>query len=98
MSRSSPGHAGPTASRRSSGIVFTGIIEEIGEVAALEAQGDSAVLTVRATRISADLTHGASIAVNGVCLTVVGWAGRSPTEIRFDVMGETLKRSVIGTL
>jgi riboflavin synthase len=78
--------------------VFTGIIEEIGEVAALEAHGDSAVLMVRATRIADDLTHGASIAVNGVCLTVVGWGGTNPTEIRFDVMGETLKRSVIGTL
>jgi len=83
---------------RSSGNVFTGIIEEIGEVAALEAHGDSAVLMVRATRIADDLTHGASIAVNGVCLTVVGWGGTNPTEIRFDVMGETLKRSVIGTL
>jgi riboflavin synthase len=78
--------------------VFTGIIEEVGDVAALEPHGDSAVLTVRAERIVDDLTHGASIAVNGVCLTVVGWAGEQPTAIRFDVMGETLKRSVIGTL
>jgi len=82
--------------------VFTVIIEEVGEVAALEARGDSAVLSVRASRIAGDLTHGASIAVNGVCLTVVGWtddtAGAGATEIRFDVMGETLKRSVIGTL
>jgi riboflavin synthase len=78
--------------------VFTGIIVEVGDVAALEPHGDSAVLTVRAERIVDDLTHGASIAVNGVCLTVVGWAGEQPTAIRFDVMGETLKRSVIGTL
>ena len=78
--------------------MFTGIIEEVGDVAALEPHGDSAVLTVRAERIVDDLTHGASIAVNGVCLTVVGWAGEQPTAIRFDVMGETLKRSVIGTL
>jgi riboflavin synthase len=77
--------------------VFTGIIEEIGEVAGLEPRGDSAVLIVRATRIADDLRHGASIAVNGVCLTVVGWS-ESPAEIRFDVMAETLKRSVIGTL
>jgi riboflavin synthase len=78
--------------------VFTGIIEEIGEVAALEPHGDSAVLTVRAIHIADDLQHGASIAVNGVCLTVVGWEGDEPTQIRFDVMGETLKRSVIGGL
>ena len=76
--------------------MFTGIIEEIGEVVALEAHGDSAVLTVRAARIADDISHGASIAVNGVCLTVVGWDGPGPAEIRFDVMGETLKRSVIG--
>jgi riboflavin synthase len=78
--------------------VFTGIIEEVGEVAALDARGDSAVLAVRAHRIAEDLVHGASIAVNGVCLTVVGWEPGEHVEIAFDVMGETLKRSVIGTL
>jgi riboflavin synthase len=78
--------------------VFTGIIEEVGEVAGVEQRGDSAVLTIRASRIADDLTHGASIAVNGVCLTVVGWRSGTPTSIEFDVMGETLKRSVIGTL
>jgi len=52
--------------------VFTGIIEEIGEVVGLIPSGDSAVLRVRAVRIGEDLAHGASIAVNGVCLTVVG--------------------------
>jgi riboflavin synthase len=78
--------------------VFTGIIEEIGEVAAVEPRGDSAVLTVVAERIADDLVHGASISVDGVCLTVVGWRAGQHTEIDFDVMGETLKRSVIGTL
>ena len=53
--------------------MFTGIIEEVGEVAALEPAGDSAVLTVAAHTVADDLSHGASIAVNGVCLTVVGW-------------------------
>ena len=78
--------------------MFTGIIEEIGEVAAVEPRGDSAVLTVVAVRIAADLVHGASVSVDGVCLTVVGWRAGPRTEIDFDVMGETLKRSVIGTL
>jgi riboflavin synthase len=78
--------------------VFTGIIEEIGEVAGLESHGDSAVLRISAQRIAEDLAHGASIAVNGVCLTVVGWSTTAATVIDFDVMGETLKRSVIGTL
>ncbi|WP_375500309.1 riboflavin synthase [uncultured Jatrophihabitans sp.] len=80
--------------------MFTGIIEEVGEVAAISRSGDSAVLTVRATRVVDDVVHGASIAVNGVCLTVVGWG--EPTDgtvgLDFDVMGETLARSVIGGL
>lgn len=79
--------------------MFTGIIEEVGDVVAVAAQGDSAVLTVRAGRITDDLTHGASIAVNGVCLTVVGWTGApDATEISFDVMGETIKRSSLGAV
>jgi riboflavin synthase len=78
--------------------VFTGIIEEVGEVAAIEHRGDSAVLTIKAQRIVDDLVHGASIAVSGVCLTVVGWQPGELTAIEFDVMGETLKRSVIGAL
>ncbi len=78
--------------------MFTGIIEEIGEVVALESRGDCAVLTLAASAIAADLTHGASIAVNGVCLTVVGWRDAAPTRIDFDVMGETLTRSVLGDL
>jgi len=88
--------------------MFTGIIEEIGEVVGLIPAGDSAVLRVRAARIGAELAHGASIAVNGVCLTVVGQrpaeaaAGQRPAEtameLDFDVMAETLKRSVVGSL
>jgi riboflavin synthase len=79
--------------------VFTGIIEEVGEVVSVDGHGDSAVLTLRAERIVDDIAHGASIAVNGVCLTVVGeTTGPLPTDVSFDVMGETLKRSVIGTL
>lgn len=79
--------------------MFTGIIEEIGEVVDLDHRGDSAVLTIGAARIVDDLTHGASIAVNGVCLTVVGWgAADTRVAVEFDVMGETLKRSVVGGL
>jgi riboflavin synthase len=78
--------------------VFTGIIEELGEVARLERRGDSAVLSVRASRVAQDVVHGASIAVNGVCLTVVSWSEGEPMELGFDVMAETLNRSDIGTL
>jgi riboflavin synthase len=75
--------------------VFTGIIEELGEVVAVQAQDDSAVLVVRASLVANDAPHGASVAVNGVCLTVVDAAG---ARLSFDVMAETLKRSVIGSL
>jgi riboflavin synthase len=75
--------------------VFTGIIEELGEVVSVD--GDSAVLCLRARAITEDLKHGASVAVNGVCLTVTGSAADG-SRIDFDVMAETLKRSVIGTL
>ena len=57
--------------------MFTGIIEEVGEVVGLDSAGDSAVLRIRAARVGTDVAHGASIAVNGVCLTVTGQrAGR----------------------
>ena len=82
--------------------MFTGIIEEVGEVVGVERVGDSAVLHVQAARITDDLTHGASIAVNGACLTVVGWTptapDTAPVRVDFDVMGETLARTAIGAL
>jgi riboflavin synthase len=76
-------------------VVFTGIVEELGVVVDVQARGDSATMSVRAPVVSADAHHGASIAVNGVCLTVIGQRGEV---LDFDVMAETLKRSVIGGL
>jgi riboflavin synthase len=79
--------------------VFTGIVEELGEVVALRAGTESGVLTVRAVQVGDDVRHGASIAVNGVCLTVVGTRpAPDGCELTFDVMGETLVRSDIGSL
>jgi riboflavin synthase len=78
--------------------VFTGIVEALGEVVGIDRGADSAVLRIAAPAISDDLVHGASIAVNGVCLTVVGWSGTDPVTVDFDVMGETLARSVLGRL
>ncbi|HEX2903118.1 MAG TPA: riboflavin synthase [Jatrophihabitans sp.] len=80
--------------------MFTGIIEEVGEVVDVSSSGSAAVLRVRAGRTAVDLEHGASVAVNGVCLTVVGMrpAADGRVDIDFDVMAETLKRSVIGGL
>lgn len=80
--------------------MFTGIIEEVGEVLELSTGGDSAVLRVRAGVVGEGVKHGASISVNGVCLTVVGRRASDPgvLDLDFDVMGETLQRSVIGAL
>jgi riboflavin synthase len=75
--------------------VFTGIIEELGEVVDVQPRGESAVLVVRASLVASDAAHGASIAVDGVCLTVIGAEG---ARLSFDVMAETLKRSVVGAL
>jgi riboflavin synthase len=85
--------------------MFTGIIEEVGEVVQLTSGSSSAVLRIRVATVGSDVSHGASIAVNGVCLTVVGQhpaggpdAGSAVLELEFDVMAETLQRSVIGGL
>src|SRR5215813_6563811 len=75
--------------------MFTGIVEELGEVAALADLGDSARLTVRGKAVTADARHGDSISVNGVCLTVVDVDGETFTA---DVMKETLDRSSLGAL
>jgi riboflavin synthase len=83
--------------------MFTGIVEERGEVVDLlvsdneEGTGGagSARLTVRGPLVTQDAGHGDSIAVSGVCLTVVD---RSADTFTVDVMAETLKRSTIGAL
>ncbi len=75
--------------------MFTGIVEELGTVTALERGTESARLSVHGPLVTSDATHGASIAVNGVCLTVVEHGGGSFT---VDVMAETLHRSSLGVL
>ncbi|MGH3378456.1 MAG: riboflavin synthase [Actinoallomurus sp.] len=75
--------------------MFTGIVEELGEIVALERDGDSARLTVRGPLVVSDAVHGASIAVNGVCLTVVDVKDDAFT---VDVMKETLDRSALAAL
>ncbi len=77
------------------GAVFTGIVEELGEVVALEELGGSARLTVRGPLVTAGASAGDSIAINGVCLTVTG---SSDGTFSADVMGETLSRSSLGAL
>jgi len=70
--------------------VFTGIVEELGEITAVDEQPDTARLTVRGPLVTSDAKHGDSIAVNGVCLTVVDVSDGTFT---VDVVRETLQRS-----
>ncbi len=80
--------------------MFTGIVEELGEVAALEELPDAARLTVRASVVGGDVGLGDSISVNGVCLTVTGWDDEpaAAKRLHFDVMAESLRRSSLGEL
>ncbi|OBH42513.1 riboflavin synthase subunit alpha [Mycobacterium intracellulare] len=76
--------------------MFTGIVEELGEVTGRDVLSDAARLTIRGAVVTADAGHGDSIAVNGVCLTV---AELLPGGLfTADVMGETLNRSNLGAL
>jgi len=81
--------------------MFTGIVEERGRVVDLQVSDEeagtagAARLTVRGPTVSSDAAHGDSIAVSGVCLTVVD---RSADTFTVDVMAETLRRSTIGRL
>lgn len=76
--------------------MFTGIVEELGSVDAIETLADDAArFTLLGPLVTTDAKHGDSIAVNGVCLTVVETdAGRFTA----DVMAETLRRSSLGAL
>jgi riboflavin synthase len=73
--------------------MFTGIVQELGEVAVIKRYGDAARLTIRGS--TQDVELGESIAVNGVCLTVAEILDGTFTA---DVMGETLNRSGLGQL
>lgn len=73
--------------------MFTGIIEEIGEITAISPSGDGWQLTVRAPKAAADAVHGESIAVSGVCLTVVA---SSADSFDADVMKQTLDVAALG--
>jgi riboflavin synthase len=75
--------------------MFTGIIEELGTVESFEKRGAGARLTVRCAIVLSDLAEGASIAVNGVCLTALGITGES---FSADLAPETLARSNLGSL
>ncbi|WP_030215061.1 riboflavin synthase [Streptomyces bikiniensis] len=75
--------------------MFTGIVEELGEVVAVERLEDASRFRLRGPLVTEGARHGDSIAVNGVCLTVVE---HGDGEFTADVMAETLKRSSLGAL
>ncbi len=75
--------------------MFTGLVEEQGSVVAIEPLGDSVRLTLRGPLVTSDASHGASIAVNGCCLTVTNVDGDAFTA---DVMDESLRRTSLGDL
>ena len=75
--------------------MFTGIIEELGVIEALEPREAGARLRVRCAKVLADAYEGASIAVNGVCLTAVALR---PDSFSADVAPETLRRTNLGLL
>lgn len=75
--------------------MFTGIIEEIGEMRRIHRQGQAMVLTIGARLVLEDVHPGDSISVNGVCLTVVAYDAQS---FSVDVMPETFRKSNLSQL
>ncbi|WP_027398185.1 riboflavin synthase [Anaerovorax odorimutans] len=75
--------------------MFTGIVEEVGKVGAVQNGRQSSKLTIVGNKIFEDMRMGDSISVNGVCLTVTNFQGNS---FNADVMAETLRRSNLGNL
>jgi riboflavin synthase len=75
--------------------MFTGIIEELGQVRSIEQRGENARLVIEARLVTEDIHEGDSIAVNGVCLTALDVNEGS---FAADVSRETLDRSTLGRL
>jgi riboflavin synthase len=80
--------------------VFTGIIEELGSVISLDPRPAGARLVIHCSTVLSDLTEGASIAVNGVCLTAldIQLDSSGPSSFAADLAPETLERSNLGGL
>jgi riboflavin synthase len=75
--------------------MFTGLIEDMGRVAALERRGEAGLLRVETSLPVSEIAIGDSVAVNGCCLTVTAMSGAVVT---FDVSPESLSRTTIGSL
>lgn len=75
--------------------MFTGIIEELGNVRSIDMRGENARIVIGARVVTEGTKHGDSIAVNGVCLTALDV---QPDSFAADVSRETLMRSTLGNL
>lgn len=75
--------------------MFTGLIETVGRVAAIERRSGAALLKIESVLPTAEIAIGDSVAVNGACLTVTG---KSPTTLTFDVSPESLASTTLGSL
>jgi len=75
--------------------MFSGIIDTVGVVSAVEKKPDRVVLTISAPGYWTDLAHGASVAIDGVCLTLTHASASSAS---FDVIAETLRCTTLGEL
>lgn len=75
--------------------MFTGIITEIGAVESIDGADGVVVLTVRAPETASDISLGDSVAINGVCLTVIA---HDASSFSVEVVGETIDRSNLGDL
>lgn len=75
--------------------MFTGIVEEAGSLVAVEDRGDSWRIRIHGPTVVADARHGASISVNGICLTVADYGD---DWFEADVMRETLERTSLRTV
>ncbi len=75
--------------------MFTGLIEEVGAVIALRANGEAKRLEIAAPRLAGEIRVGDSVAINGCCLTV---ASRADSKLTFDVLQESLDRTNLKSL
>ena len=75
--------------------MFTGLIQAVGRVAAIEHQESSARLVISSSDIAQQIAQGDSVSVNGVCLTVVSF---DKSQFAVDVMVQTLKLTTTGSL
>lgn len=75
--------------------MFTGIIQELGEVIEIKKLQGGAILRIKNDKIAFDSKIGDSISINGVCLTVVK---KDRNELLFDLSEETLRRTNLGSL